>query len=162
MSLSSGRTAQYKHNAKFLRHFCLHGDVNDAHRAGANRLKKRMFQHRIVLKIVLTKASAKADNLITSVKIGRLLDVDIHPNFRTLMKHKAFLSTWCRTYLHTTKNDVFFLDTLKVSLAPILREEPFHVMFLSNEHSDEQNELNLCEFESQNATTKTHALISLG
>ena len=29
----------------------------------------------------LTKASAKADNLITSVKTGRLLDVDIHPNF---------------------------------------------------------------------------------
>ena len=32
----------------------------------------------------LTKASTKADNLITTVKTGRLLDVDIHPNFRTL------------------------------------------------------------------------------
>ena len=30
----------------------------------------------------LTKASAEADNFITSVKIGRLSDVDIHPNFR--------------------------------------------------------------------------------
>ena len=40
-SLNSGRTAQYKHNAQFLRHFCLHGDVNDAHRAGANRLKNK-------------------------------------------------------------------------------------------------------------------------
>ena len=29
----------------------------------------------------LTKASAKADNLITAVKTGRLLDVDIHPDF---------------------------------------------------------------------------------
>ena len=37
--MNSGRTAQYKHNAQFLRHFCLHGDVNDAHHAGANRLK---------------------------------------------------------------------------------------------------------------------------
>ena len=29
----------------------------------------------------LTKASAKADNLITAVKTGRLLDVDIHSDF---------------------------------------------------------------------------------
>ena len=42
MSLNSGRTAQYKQNAQFLRHFGLHGDVNDAHRAGANRLKKKI------------------------------------------------------------------------------------------------------------------------
>ena len=47
----------------------------------------------------LTKISSKADNLITAVKTGRLLDVDIHPNFRTLMEHKAYLSTWCRTFL---------------------------------------------------------------
>ena len=44
----------------------------------------------------LTKAAAKADNLITAVKTGRLLNVDIHPDFRTLMEHQAFLSTWCR------------------------------------------------------------------
>ena len=30
----------------------------------------------------LTKAPAKADNLITAVKTVRLLDVDIHPNYR--------------------------------------------------------------------------------
>ena len=41
----------------------------------------------------VTKASGNADNLITSVKIGRLSDVDIHPNLRTLKEHKAFLST---------------------------------------------------------------------
>ena len=29
----------------------------------------------------LTKASAKAENLITAVKTGRLLEVDVHPNF---------------------------------------------------------------------------------
>ena len=43
----------------------------------------------------LTKASAKADNLITAVNTRKLLDVDIHPHSRTLMEHKAFLSTWC-------------------------------------------------------------------
>ena len=37
--LNSGRTVQYKHNAQSLRLFGLHGDVNDAHRAGANRLQ---------------------------------------------------------------------------------------------------------------------------
>ena len=40
-----------------------------------------------------TKASPKAETLITAVKTWRLLDVDIHPNCRTLMEHKAFLST---------------------------------------------------------------------
>ena len=37
----------------------------------------------------LTNASAKADNLITAVKTGKLFDVDIQPDFRTLMEHKG-------------------------------------------------------------------------
>ena len=53
----------------------------------------------------LSKASAKADNLITAVKTGRLLDVDIHPDLRTLMEHKA-LSTWCGTFMHTREKDI--------------------------------------------------------
>ena len=36
---STGWTVQYKLNAQSLRLFDLHRDVNDAHRAGANRLK---------------------------------------------------------------------------------------------------------------------------
>ena len=48
-------------------------------------------QLRTALADCLTKASAMADNLITAVQTGRLLDVDMHPNFRTLMEHKAFL-----------------------------------------------------------------------
>ena len=60
----------------------------------------------------LTKPSAKADNLITAVKTGKLLEVDIHPDFRTLMEHKAFLSSWCRTFMHTREKEVFFLNTL--------------------------------------------------
>ena len=35
------RTVQYKLNAQSLRLFGLHRDVNDAHRAGANRLQKK-------------------------------------------------------------------------------------------------------------------------
>ena len=40
----------------------------------------------------LTKAPAKANSLIVAVKTVDLLQVHIHPNFRTLMEHKAFLS----------------------------------------------------------------------
>ena len=35
------RTVQYKLNAQSLRLFGLHRDVNDAHRAGANRLQNK-------------------------------------------------------------------------------------------------------------------------
>ena len=88
----------------------------------------------------LTKASAKADNLVTAAKTGKLSEVDIHPNFRTLMEHKAFLSTWCKTFMHTTEKDVFFLNTLKVSLAPTPQEGPFHVMFVRKQHTQEPKE----------------------
>ena len=80
----------------------------------------------------LTKASAKADNLITAVKKGKLLDGDIHPDFRTLMKHKAFSSNWCKTFMHTKEKEVFFLNTLKISLAQTPQEGPFQVMFCGN------------------------------
>ena len=43
LSLNSGSTVQYKHNAQFLRLFGLHGDVTDAHRAGANRLQTKQL-----------------------------------------------------------------------------------------------------------------------
>ena len=38
---NSGRTVQYKLNAQSLRLFGLHSDVNDAHRADANRLQNK-------------------------------------------------------------------------------------------------------------------------
>ena len=37
----TGRTVQYKLNAQSLRLFGLHSVVNDAHRAGANRLQNK-------------------------------------------------------------------------------------------------------------------------
>ena len=33
--------------------------------------------------------------VLASGEDRRSLDVDIHPNFRTLMEHEAFLSIWC-------------------------------------------------------------------
>ena len=102
----------------------------------------------------LTKASAKADNLITSGTRGRLLDVDTHPDFRTLMEHKAFLSTWCRTFM-TKEKRFFFLNTLKISLAPTPQEGSFRVMFVGSNHTQEQKEPKTCEREGQNATKIT-------
>ena len=85
----------------------------------------------------LTNASAKADNLITTVRTRKLLEVDIHPDYRTLMEHKAFLSTWCRTLMHTWEREVFSLNTLKISLAQTPREGPFQVMFAVTRHTNE-------------------------
>ena len=47
---STDRTIQYKLNAQSLRLFGLHRDVNDAHRAGANRLQNKQEVLQSVLK----------------------------------------------------------------------------------------------------------------
>ena len=94
----------------------------------------------------LTKAPAKADNLIAAVKTGKLLEVDIYPNSRTLVEHKAFLSTWCRTVMHKKEKDVFFLNALRISLAPTPRKEPFHVMFVRNQHTQHPKEPKVCDW----------------
>ena len=109
----------------------------------------------------LTKASAKADNLITAVKTRRLPDVDIHLGFRTRMKHKAFLSTWCRISVFTRENKVFLLNTLKIHLAPTSQEGSFQVMFVGTQHTQEQKEPKTCEREGQNATKLTPALAEI-
>ena len=94
----------------------------------------------------LTKASAKADNLITAVKTGKLLEVDIHPNFRTLMEHKAFLSFWCRTFMHTNEKYVLFWNALKVSLVQNPPEKTFHVMFVRKQDSQEPKQPMVCDW----------------
>ena len=80
----------------------------------------------------LSKASAKADNLMTTVQKVKLFDVDIHLYFRTHLEHKAFLSTWCKTLLHSREKDVVFLNILKISLVQTHQEGPFQVMFAVN------------------------------
>ena len=47
----------------------------------------------------LTKHSAKPDQLIQSIETGQLEQVDVHPPFRSLLKHKAFLVTWSVDHL---------------------------------------------------------------
>jgi hypothetical protein len=51
----------------------------------------------------LTKHSAKADELIKAVSSGVLQQVDLHPPFRSLLKHKACLCYWISNTLPTTR-----------------------------------------------------------
>ena len=88
----------------------------------------------------LTKSSAKADNLITAVIKRRLSEVDVHPNFRTLMEHEAFLSAWCWTFMHTREKSVFFLNDLKIALSPAPREGPYHVKFVRTSMDSESQD----------------------
>ena len=53
----------------------------------------------VCLSDCLTKASAKAHNLRLAVETSVLPDVDMHPSFRTLMQHKAFLHEWLQCYV---------------------------------------------------------------
>ncbi len=47
----------------------------------------------------LTKHSAKPDALIKAVETGILKDVDLHPPFRSLLKHKAYCAMWALNFL---------------------------------------------------------------
>ena len=58
----------------------------------------------------LTKASAKADQLISTIETGILKSVDMRPSFRTLLQHKAYLVNWCITYLTDARHVVSFLS----------------------------------------------------
>ena len=53
----------------------------------------------LCLSDAVTKSSAKPDELIAAVNTGVLKEVDAHPNFRTLIKHRAFLLQWCSSNL---------------------------------------------------------------
>ena len=53
----------------------------------------------VCLSDCLTKDSAKAHNLRLAVETSVLPDVDMHPSFRTLMQHKAFLHEWLQCYV---------------------------------------------------------------
>ena len=62
-----------------------------------------------------SKASAKADNLISAKKTVRLLDVDIHPDFRTLMEHKGLIYLVWNIYAH--KGEGYFIPECRENLS---------------------------------------------
>ena len=48
----------------------------------------------------LTKSTAKPDQLVKSIETGILEQVDNHPPFRTLLKHKAFVVEWMMDHIN--------------------------------------------------------------
>ena len=61
----------------------------------------------------LTKSSAKPDALKAAVDTGILVDVDMHPSVRTLIRHRAFLLEWSVLYLEgPLHNKCFLLEAL--------------------------------------------------
>ena len=72
-----------------------------------------IFQTQNCLADCLTEASAKADHLITAVKTRKLLDVDIHPDYRTFMEHEGLLVNHLviKNFMHTSEKEVFFQNT---------------------------------------------------
>ena len=57
----------------------------------------------------LTKHTAKPDQFVSAKTIGGLDQVDVHPPFRTLLKHKSFLTTWVIENLNGPHNVTPFL-----------------------------------------------------
>ena len=57
----------------------------------------------------LTKHSAKPDELIRAVETGLLRQVDTHPPFRSLLKHKAYLCLWITKFVKEPLKVVSFL-----------------------------------------------------
>ena len=62
----------------------------------------------------LTKSSASADEFVQAVKTGVLPDVDIHPPFREMLQHKAFLTTWS---IRTLKNPGTLVTVLGTNIS---------------------------------------------
>ena len=56
----------------------------------------------------LTKSTAKPDQLVSSITTGKRENVDVHPPFRSLLKHKAFLTTWVIETLSEPHNVLTF------------------------------------------------------
>ena len=59
----------------------------------------------------LTKHSAKTDELIKAVETGILEQLDLHPSFRSLLKHKAFLCFWLLNSFPASKPNSHNLGT---------------------------------------------------
>jgi hypothetical protein len=48
----------------------------------------------------LTKHSPKPDELVKAVETGNIRCVDMHPTYRSLIKHKAYLVAWLADHVN--------------------------------------------------------------
>ena len=87
------------HMIQMLRKEAVSGTIDDLAHIDTNHM----------LADCLTKASAKPDTIIKAVETGDIHNVDSNPEFRTLLKHKAYLVHWMAHHLTDTRNAVSFL-----------------------------------------------------
>ena len=59
----------------------------------------------------LTKSSIKPDALIKAVDLGLLPNVDVNPEFRSLLKHKAFCTHWLARNIKKAETVLSFFAT---------------------------------------------------
>ena len=104
----------------------------------------------------LTKASAKADNLITAVQTRQLLDADIHTDFRTLMEHKAFLWTYVKHFC-TQGRRMFSSQIPLESFLHKLARRTISSDVCRTQQQKKQTKLNTRECEGQDAAKMTSA-----
>ena len=57
----------------------------------------------------LTKHSARPDNLLQAVSTGCLPNVDCHPPFRSMLRHRAYFDTWMEENRSVPAEGVTFL-----------------------------------------------------
>ena len=87
------------HLIHMLRHEACSGSIHDlAH-----------IRTAMCLSDALTKKSAKADELLSAVQTGLLKEVDVHPNFRDLMQHRAYASEWFA-------NNIYLLEHMQENI----------------------------------------------
>ena len=72
-------------------------------------------------------------------------------------KASVLLVNLVKTFLHTRKKEVFFLNTLKISLVQPHQEQPYQAMFVETQQQKKQNKLSTRKRKSQDATKITCA-----
>ena len=87
------------------------------------------FQLKIIWEIRFHEVTGKGRQIDHSSENGRLLHVDIHQYYWTVVKYKAFLSNCCGTFMHTWEKDITYESVLVICLTPSTRRT-LQVMFV--------------------------------
>ena len=93
------------HLIQMLKHESNSGQLDDlAHIASENCLADP-----------LTKSPAKPDQLVKTIETGVMENVDVHPPFRSFLKHKAFSSQWVADHMIEARHALTFFNSPNVN-----------------------------------------------
>ena len=109
------------HLSQMLRHESNTGNIDDLSHVASE----------FCLADPLTKHTTKPGELVRSIETGTLRQVDVHPPFRTLVKHKAFRTEWV-TIITCRIRSLFSHSLLKTYQTVCIRSCMLHDYFLVN------------------------------